>query len=176
MYSDAGAYTCGQYAGSLGYEDVDAKTFASWGVDYLKYDNCYNEGQEGTEQLSYARYKKMSDALNATGRPILYSMCNWGSDRPWNWAQTIANSWRATGDITDSFDAPDVRCPCTGDEGNDCPLPGFHCSVMNILNKVAAFPSKAQPGAWNDLDMLEVGNVSITLYPLSSSLRTDVRS
>ena len=70
----------------------------------------------------------------------------------------MANSWRATGDITDSFDEPDVRCPCTGDEGYDCALPGFHCSVMNILNKVSAFPSKAQPGAWNDLDMLEIGN------------------
>ncbi|PSK36014.1 hypothetical protein B9Z65_5829 [Elsinoe australis] len=158
MYSSAGKYTCGQYEGSLGYETEDATTWASWGVDYLKYDNCYNEGQTGNPKTTFDRYNAMSKALNATGRPILYSMCNWGEDAPWAWAQTIANSWRATGDITDSFNRPDIRCPCTGDEGYDCVLPGFHCSVMNILNKVSAFPSKAQPGAWNDLDMLEIGN------------------
>jgi len=156
MYSDAGAYTCGMYAGSLGYETQDATTFASWGVDYLKYDNCYNEGQSGTPQITQHRYKTMSNALNATGRPILYSMCNWGEDSPWNWAQTMANSWRMSGDITDSFNKPDVRCPC--DDATECNLPGFHCSVMNILNKQAMFPSKSQPGAWSDLDMLEIGN------------------
>ncbi|KAF1350691.1 alpha-galactosidase/alpha-n-acetylgalactosaminidase [Delphinella strobiligena] len=156
MYSDAGAYTCGMYAGSLGHETTDAKTFASWGVDYLKYDNCYNQGQSGTPQITYGRYKTMSDALNATGRPILYSMCNWGEDGPWNWAQTMANSWRMSGDIYDSFNTPDIRCPCT--DAYDCLLPGYHCSVMNILNKQAAFPSKSQPGAWSDLDMLEIGN------------------
>ena len=101
----------------------------------------------------------MSDALNATGRPILYSMCNWGVDNPWNWAQTIANSWRMSGDIYDSFDRPDARCPC---ETYECTLPGFHCSVINILNKAAPILNKAQPGAWNDLDMLEVGNSGMT--------------
>ena len=155
MYSSAGKYTCAQYAGSLGSETQDAATFASWGVDYLKYDNCYNEGQEGSSQLSYTRYKTMSNALNATGRPILYSLCNWGRDYPWNWAPTMANSWRITGDIYDSFDRADVRCPCTG---YDCTLPGYHCSIMNILNKAAAVLQKTQPGGWNDLDILEVGN------------------
>jgi alpha-galactosidase len=109
--------------------------------------------------LSYNRYKAMSDALIATGRPILYSMCNWGMDYPWNWAQTMANSWRMSGDVYDSFDRPDARCPCTT---YDCRLPGFHCSVMNILNKAAPVLNKAQPGAWNDLDMLEVGNSGMT--------------
>lgn len=71
-------------AGSLGYEKQDAQTFASWGVDYLKYDNCYNEGQSGTPQVTQARYNTMAKALNATGRQILYSMCNWGEDSPWN--------------------------------------------------------------------------------------------
>lgn len=78
MYSDAGLYTCGQYAGSLYHETEDATTFASWGVDYLKYDNCYNNGQSGTAQITAARYRTMSNALNATGRPIVYSLCNWG--------------------------------------------------------------------------------------------------
>lgn len=67
MYSSAGKYTCAQYAASLGREKQDASTFASWGVDYLKYDNCFNEGQEGTGLITYNRYKAMSDALNATG-------------------------------------------------------------------------------------------------------------
>lgn len=67
-----------------------------------------------------------------------------------------------SGDITDSFDRPDPRCPCTGDEGYDCALPGFHCSAMNILNKVAAYVDKGIPGSWNDLDMLEVGNGGMT--------------
>ena len=177
MYSSAGTFTCAQYVASLGYEKQDAQTFADWGVgmfisslglfecwtefiaDYLKYDNCYNEGQEGTGILTYNRYKAMSDALNATGRPILYSMCNWGQDHPWDWAQTIANSWRMSGDVYDSFDRPDARCPC---DTYECSLPGFHCSVMNILNKAAPVLNKAQPGAWNDLDMLEVGNSGMT--------------
>lgn len=111
MYSDAGRYTCGSYEGSLGHEQVDAQTFANWGVDYLKYDNCYNQGEAGTQILSRNRYNVMSQALNATGRPILYSLCNWGEDYPWNWGSTISNSWRISGDVYDSFDRPDDRCP-----------------------------------------------------------------
>ncbi len=111
MYSSAGRYTCGMYEGSQGHEWIDAHTFASWGVDYLKYDNCYNQGQAGDQLLSYQRYKTMSDALNSTGRPILYSLCNWGEDFPWNWGSTISNSWRISGDVYDSFDRPDDRCP-----------------------------------------------------------------
>ena len=79
-------HTCAGRFGSLGHEEVDARTYASWGVDYLKYDNCYNEGRAGTPMISYERYNNMSRALNATGRPILYSMCNWGEDGPWNFA------------------------------------------------------------------------------------------
>lgn len=74
----------------------------------------------------------------------------------------MANSWRMSGDIYDSFDRPDERCPCSGDEGYKCALPGFHCSIMNILNKMAAIQSKSQSGAWNDMDMLEVGNGGMT--------------
>jgi alpha-galactosidase len=99
--ADTLQFTCAGYPGSLGHEKIDAQTFANWGVDYLKYDNCYNQGQSGTPQISYNRYKAMSDALNATGRPILYSMCNWGDDKPWEWGSSIANSWRMSGDIYD---------------------------------------------------------------------------
>ncbi|KAI9746518.1 MAG: hypothetical protein M1818_000231 [Claussenomyces sp. TS43310] len=158
MYSDAGKFTCAGYAGSLGYETVDANTFASWGVDYLKYDNCFNEGQAGNQLISYTRYATMSKALNATGRPILYSLCNWGEDFPWNWASTIANSWRISGDVFDNWDTYDARCPCDGENAYNCELPGFRCSVTNIMNKASFIVSKAQRGAWNDLDMLEIGN------------------
>jgi alpha-galactosidase len=162
MYSSAGTYTCARYAGSLGYEQQDAQTFADWGVDYLKYDNCYNEGQSGNPLITYDRYKKMSDALNSTGRQMFYSMCNWGEDYPWKWAQTVANSWRMSGDIYDSFNRPDARCPCTGNEEYNCALAGFHCSAMNILNKVSHYIDKGVPHAWNDLDALEVGNGGMT--------------
>lgn len=175
MYSSAGIYTCAQYAGSLGKEKEDADTFASWGVDYLKYDNCYNAGQSGTSKITYDRYFAMSKALNETGRPILYSMCNWGEDYPWMWAQSMANSWRMSGDIYDSFDRPDDRCPCTT---WDCTLAGFHCSVMNILNKVVAFPDKGRIGGWNDLDNLEVGNGGMTddEYKLHFSMWAIIKS
>ncbi|KAK9313080.1 glycoside hydrolase superfamily [Lipomyces starkeyi] len=158
MYSDAGSYTCARYAGSLGYEEQDAKTFASWDVDYLKYDNCFNEGLSGSPKITAERFRTMKDALKSTGRSILYAMCNWGEDYPWKWAHTTANSWRMSGDIYDSFDRPDPHCPCTGEEGYDCSYSGSHCSVMNILNKAAYVVHTSMPGAWNDLDMLEVGN------------------
>ncbi|KAF2001676.1 glycoside hydrolase family 27 protein [Amniculicola lignicola CBS 123094] len=156
MYSSAGVFTCGKYPGSLGYEQKDADLWASWGVDYLKYDNCFNQGQSGTPKLSFDRYNIMSQALNATGREIVYSMCNWGNDDPFDWAYTIANSGRMSGDIYDSFNRPDARCPCTSAIG--CAWPGFHCSVMNILNKMAAITSRTMSGYFNDMDMLEVGN------------------
>lgn len=97
----------------------------------------------------------MSQALNKTGRPIVYSLCNWGQDNPFDWAYTISNADRITGDIYDSFNRPDAACPC---ETNPCNWPGFHCSVTNILNKLAATASRTQSGWFQDLDMLEVGN------------------
>jgi len=156
MYSSAGVFTCGRYPGSLGNEQKDAEYFASVGVDYLKYDNCFNQGQSGTAKLSFDRYNAMSEALNKTGRPIVYSMCNWGDDNPYDWAYTIANSGRMSGDVYDSFNRPDSRCPCR--ESIGCAWPGFHCSVMNILNKMAAIQPRTMSGYFNDMDMLEVGN------------------
>ena len=81
VYSSAGRFTCGSYPGSLGYEQQDARWWADLGADYLKYDNCFNEGQAGTQKLSYDRYGAMANALNATGRNITYSLCNWGDDK-----------------------------------------------------------------------------------------------
>lgn len=157
VYSSAGRFTCGGYPGSLGYETIDAEWWSSLGADYLKYDNCYNEGLSGTPKLSQDRYAAMSNALNSTGRQITYSLCNWGDDKPWEWASTISNSARMSGDIADTFDMPTTSCPCGPDEYY-CQLPGYGCSVVNILGKASHIVSKNQPGYWNDLDMLEVGN------------------
>lgn len=157
IYSSAGLYTCAKYPGSLNYEGNDAALWASWGVDYLKYDNCFNQGLSGTPELSFRRYEAMSNALNDTGRPILYSLCNWGVDRPYDWAWTITNSFRMSGDIYDSFSRPDDRCSCK--DAVECSTwPGFRCSVLNILNKMASISHRTMPGGFNDMDMLEVGN------------------
>ena len=98
----------------------------------------------------------MSEALNNTGRPIVYSLCNWGDDNPFDWAYRISNAGRMSGDIYDSFNRADSRCPCT--EAIGCPWPGFHCSVMNIVDKMAPIVSRTMSGYFNDMDMLEVGN------------------
>ncbi|PNT16046.1 hypothetical protein POPTR_010G118200v4 [Populus trichocarpa] len=131
IYGDAGTLTCAKtMPGSLGYEEQDAKTFASWGIDYLKYDNCHNNGVSPQE-----RYSKMSKALLSTGRPIFFSLCEWGQDNPATWAAGIGNSWRTTGDIKDTWDSMISRA----DQNDD-------------------WASYAGPGGWNDPDMLEVGN------------------
>ena len=94
LYSSAGTMTCEKRAGSLGYETQDAQDYASWGVDYLKYDNCFNTGKNATD-----RYTTMSNALKATGRDIFFSICNWGNEGVADWASPISNSWRTTQDI-----------------------------------------------------------------------------
>ncbi|NUP39311.1 MAG: alpha-galactosidase [Streptomyces sp.] len=134
IYEDAGTATCAGYPGSLGHETTDAQSFASWGVDYLKYDNCNNSGVAGQ-----TRYTAMRDALAATGRPILFSLCNWGQENVWTWGAGVGNSWRTTGDISASFS-----------------------SMLSIFHSNVGLASYAGPGHWNDPDMLEVGNGSLT--------------
>ncbi|CAO2820740.1 unnamed protein product [Amaranthus hypochondriacus] len=136
IYSDAGVFTCQVRPGSLFHEDDDAKLFASWGVDYLKYDNCYNLGIPPKK-----RYPPMRDALNATGRPIFYSLCEWGVDDPALWAGEVGNSWRTTDDINDSW--------------------ASMTTLADLNNKWASY---AGPGGWNDPDMLEVGNGGMTYH------------
>ncbi|KAK5074411.1 hypothetical protein LTR64_006445 [Lithohypha guttulata] len=157
MYSSAGEMTCAKFEGSLDHEVEDATTYASWDVDYLKYDNCYHMGRFGTPKLSFDRFNAMAKALNATDRPIVYSLCNWGEDYVHTWGMSIANSWRVSGDIYDHFNRPDTLCSCTNPADPHCVAPGTHCSVMNIINKVAPYVDRGAPGGWNDLDMLEVG-------------------
>ena len=91
LYSSAGTNTCEGRAGSLWYEEMDANDYASWGVDYLKYDNCYNDNVP-----ALIRYPRMRDALNATGREIFYSLCNWGRDDVPDWGKAVGNSYRTT--------------------------------------------------------------------------------
>lgn len=134
IYESAGTKTCAGYPGSLYHEKTDAETFAKWGVDYLKLDNCYNQG------VGYIkRYAGMERALLATGRPIVFSICEWGIKDPYQWAPKISNLWRTTGDIQDNWH-----------------------SVMTILNQQVGLYKYAGPGHWNDPDMLEVGNGGMT--------------
>jgi alpha-galactosidase len=147
IYSDAGTNTCACYAGSNGHEYQDAFTYASWGVDYLKYDWCY------TNNLNpVGAYTTMRSALKRAGRPILFSICEWGSNRPWEWAQNVGHSWRTTGDIGVHF----LPVPISYDENG---RPRWRPqSVLDILDQNEPLRAYAGPDHWNDPDMLEVGN------------------
>jgi len=146
IYSSPGPQTCARFAGSLDHEAQDAQLYASWGIDYLKYDLCTFRTAVMTAQapddkaaemrLMVAAYDKMDKALKATGRPIVYSLCQYGWDAVWEWGPQVgANLWRTTGDIQ-----PDWQ------------------SIYSILNEQAGLAKYAGPGHWNDPDMLEVGN------------------
>jgi alpha-galactosidase len=151
IYSGPGPKTCGGYAGSLGHEEQDAKMYAAWGIDYLKYDLCsfipeVMEKQAPHDKAAQMRlmigaYDKMGKALKATGRPIVYSLCQYGWDAVWEWAPALGgNLWRSTGDITPEWDR-----------------------IYAIVSQQEGLEKYAGPGHWNDPDMLEVGNGKLTL-------------
>ena len=141
IYSDAGSETCAGRPGSLGHEYQDALQYARWEVDYLKYDWCNT-----TNVNAQGAYQLMRDALQAAGRPIFFSMCEWGDNHPWRWAKGIGDSWRIGPDIWCSFDSTRV-------------FPTYiQCSVIDCINRNDSLRSYAGPGHWNDPDMLEVGN------------------
>ena len=142
VYSDAGTLTCQSRPGSRGFEEQDAKQYAAWGVDYLKYDWCSTAGQDAREA-----YTKMSRALRASGRPIVFSLCEWGVSEPWLWAPGVGHLWRATHDIQDCW---------------DCSRPWGGMGVVHIIDQMADLYPYAGPGHWNDPDMLEVGNGGMT--------------
>ena len=144
IYSDAGMKTCGGHPGSQGHEYQDALTYARWGVDYLKYDWC----STGTRNAEEA-YALMEDALRSTGRDIVFSLCEWGQNRPWLWGSKIGNLWRTTGDIWDSYSA------------NDKAHWWAH-SMLDIIDLNEPLWPFAGPGHWNDPDMLEIGNGGMT--------------
>jgi len=146
IYSDAGTGTCQNRPGGRGYEFQDARQYAAWGVDYLKYDWCNHSTQN-----SEASYAIMRDALQKSGRPIVFSLCEWGSTKPWLWARDVGNLWRSTGDIVDKWQ--------TAKKSDGL-------GVVEILDLQDGLESYAGPGHWNDPDMLEVGNggMSLTEY------------
>jgi len=152
IYSSPGPQTCGGYEGSLGHEEQDAKLYASWGVDFLKYDLCsyqdfmlkaqaeHPENPNIKREMMIAAYRKMGMALKATGRPIVYSLCQYGMDDPWKWGPGIgASMWRTTDDIDDSYGR-----------------------MIAIGFSQAGLSKYGGPGHWNDPDMLEIGNGKMT--------------
>lgn len=134
IYSDAGTKTCQERPGSRGFEYQDARTYAEWEVDYLKYDWCYS----GT-QNSLASYGIMRDALFASGRPVVFSICEGGNTKPWEWGKDVGHLWRTSPDIVDNWDA-----------------------LMVIFDLQKDLYPYAGPGHWNDPDMLQVGNGGMT--------------
>jgi alpha-galactosidase len=151
IYSGPGPKTCAGYEGSLGHEEQDAKTYASWGIDYVKYDLCSfipavmqkQAPNDPAQQmrLMHAAYEKMGKALAATGRPIVYSLCQYGWDSVWEWAPELGgNLWRTTDDIQPNWN-----------------------SIYTLLNEQAGLEKYSGPSHWNDPDMLEVGNGRLTL-------------
>lgn len=138
IYSDAGRETCQERPGSRGYEFQDARQYAAWGVDYLKYDWCHTGTQDAR-----AAYYTMREALDKSGRQIVFSICEWGQSKPWLWAGNIGNLWRTTPDIQDMWEGK-------RDWGG--------LGVTNLLDLQVGLETYAGPGHWNDPDMLEVGN------------------
>jgi alpha-galactosidase len=150
IYSSPGPKTCAGFEGSYGHEQQDAALYASWGIDYLKYDLCsYRElmqaqapGDKPAQmKMMIAAYAKMDAALKSTGRPIVFSLCQYGWDAVWEWAPSVnGNLWRTTGDIRPTWE-----------------------SIYDILEQQGGLAQYARPGHWNDPDMLEVGNGKLSL-------------
>ena len=147
IYSDAGTQTCGDKPGSYGYEKQDAQLFADWGVDYLKYDYCYcpdYASENNDYKMAIERYRAMGDALKSTGRPIVYSICEWGARSPWLWGKEVGGHlWRTSYDVYDMWDSP---------RNESSPI-GILASIDVMVN-LGRFAGK---GGWNDPDMLVVG-------------------
>ncbi|KAH8765118.1 glycoside hydrolase family 27 protein [Hyaloscypha sp. PMI_1271] len=159
IYSDAGIYDCGFYPGSYGFEEVDADTYANWGVDYLKYDNC--GGFYANTVSPQERFLTMSYALKNTGRDIFYSLCQWGNQFPWFWADQFSDSYRMSGDIKSSFNSDSsgvcktAYCLNTGYAG---------VSVLTMIRKMREISAFQAPGSWADMDMLEIGTGTMTEF------------
>ncbi|MDI1255599.1 MAG: glycoside hydrolase family 27 protein [Flavobacterium sp.] len=143
LYNCAGTKTCGGYPGTRGYEYQDARFYATLNIDYLKYDWCNTQGITAKEA-----YSTMSNALKTAGKPIVFSLCEWGDNQPWEWAKPVGNLWRISGDIYPCFD-----CEFKHEEGNWSSW-GF----MKIIEMRKDIRKYSGPDHWNDFDMLEVGD------------------
>ncbi|MBO3098761.1 glycoside hydrolase family 27 protein [Gelidibacter pelagius] len=140
IYSDAGTKTCAGRPGSKGFERQDAETYAKWDVDYLKYDWCFTEGQD-----AITSYTLMRDELFKAGRPIVFSLCEWGENKPWEWAKDVGHLWRTTLDI-------DMGARYDGN------IWGNLIGWSDLVDMQVGLEKYAGPGHWNDPDMLAVGN------------------
>jgi len=141
IYSDAAQLDCANYTASLGFEEQDAKTFASWGIDYLKYDYCGAPKDSNTAKI---RYTKMAEALRQSGRDIVFGICEWGDRKPWFWAAKAGGQlWRTTMDVRDKW--------------KKLPSDRWGEGIINILDVNAELAPYSGPGHWNDPDMLVVG-------------------
>ncbi len=147
IYSDAGTQTCGRQPGSFGHEERDARTFADWGVDFLKYDYCFcNDlaSTDGDYRRALERYARMGKALRATGRPIVFSICEWGDRAPWIWGKEAGgHMWRISSDVYDLWDSP---------RGDTDPV-----GILAAIDAETNLRRFAGPGGWNDPDMLVIG-------------------
>lgn len=141
LYNCAGTLTCAGYPGTRGYEYQDARWYAKMKIDYLKFDWCYTDGINAKEA-----YTTMSKAIRAAGRPMIFSLCEWGSNKPWEWAAPVGQMWRVTGDISNCFNGKI-------DHGTWSSL-----CVTGIIDERKNIRQYAGPDHWNDFDMLEVGN------------------
>lgn len=161
IYSDAAPLTCGGYTASLNFEEQDAKTFAAWGFDYLKYDYC---GAPADWQTAISRYERMAKALQNSGRDIAFGICEWGDRSPWLWARKAGGHlWRTTADVRDKWKshAPAGSAPHA--------LHGYGAGILDILEINAGLDKYAGPNGWNDPDMLVVG-----LYGKKGAPSTDL--
>ena len=142
LYTCSGTETCMKRPGSRGYEFQDARTYASWGIDYVKSDWC-NHGKQSAE----ASYTTMRDALYKAGRPVVFSICEWGSSKPWEWGKDVGHLWRTTGDIHNSFDGK-----------NNWGALG----IMPMVDRQVDIRGYSGPEHWNDLDFMQIGNGVLT--------------
>lgn len=147
IYSDAGEKTCAGRPGSQGHEFQDARQYAAWGVDYVKYDWC-NTGSGLAQRNPREAYSTMSRAITASGRPMILSICEWGDNQPWLWGKEYGHLWRTTGDITNCWD-------CELGHGN-----WLSHGVLRILDRQVPLREYSGPDGWNDPDMMEVGNLA----------------
>ncbi|UJF31385.1 NPCBM/NEW2 domain-containing protein [Paenibacillus hexagrammi] len=151
LYTDVGFKTCGGRPGSRGYYDIDAKTYAEWGIDYVKVDWCYVDPDGkllnyGAKPDAATWYSEFGEALKNSGRGIVFSICNWGEQSPWDWGPQIGNLWRTGQDIGDAWE-----------RGTN-----WYYGIINAYDVAVNHSASAGPGGWNDPDMLEIGNGGAT--------------
>jgi alpha-galactosidase len=141
IYNCAGTQTCGGLPGTRGHEYQDARNYAAWGVDYIKYDWCYTAGINAKEA-----YTTFSNAIKTAGRPIVFSLCEWGDNKPWEWAEKVGHLWRISGDISPCYDCEDKHETWSS------------WGFWRIIHMRGDLRAYAGPDHWNDPDMMEIGN------------------